>query len=102
MAYTHIRGDSFSVIGRFVSSNMTGWEGRSQVRSAKTDELLSELAFVWTDAATGAFLVQINDTTAWPAGEKVAFDVQATSPNGVVISSPRVEIEILKDVTQNG
>lgn len=98
----HIRGDTFTVTGIAGAGNYSGWIGKSQVRSAATDDLLSELEFTWVDALTGKFVVQTKDTNHWPAGEVVNFDVQITSPNGVVVSSGLVKITVLKDVTRDG
>lgn len=97
---THPRGDTFSVTGRFLSGDFTGWTGKSQVRS-ETDELLSELVFTWIDATTGSFVVQALDTSHWPVGT-VLHDVQVTSPAGVVVSSRVVKVLVEKDVTRNG
>lgn len=96
---THIRGDTFTVAGQFGPSDFTGWTGRSQVRGWDDDEKYSDLTFAWSDASQGLFSVEVKDTSNWPALKYVAFDVQITSPVGVVKSSARVKIYVEKDVT---
>jgi len=99
--YSHTRGDAFTVLGTF-AGNRTGWTGKSQVRDKDTDELLSELSFTWADASTGKFIVQTLDTNNWPVGKDVVFDVQITSPTGVITSSKAVYFPIDRDVTKDG
>lgn len=98
----HIHGDSFSITGRFTGGiDMTGWTGRSQIRTKNDDALVAELTFTWINASSGSFMVRALDTKTWPL-EVLRFDVQATSPSDFVISSPALEIQIIKDVTRDG
>lgn len=97
---SHIRGDTFTVYGQ-VAGDYTGWTGSSQVRDDDKDDLLSELVFSWVDAAQGMFVVQVLDTSNWPANKFVLFDVQLTSPAGIIASTRAVRIRVDRDATQH-
>lgn len=96
---THVRGDTFSVSGQFTGGSYAGWTGRSQVRDDLTDELLSELTFIWVNAAQGLFTATALSTPNWPANKFVIFDVEVTSPSGEVRSSALVKILVERDAT---
>lgn len=88
------RGDTFNY---FVN-----WEGvllnelSSQVRT-ESGHLLSEVVILDT-LTPDTFQLTVSDTTKWLVG-KVFTDVQRTAPDGVIISLPTMEIEVVKDVT---
>lgn len=97
----HIRGDTFTVVGQFGPADFTGYTGKSQVRSWDTDLLYSELNFQWADITIGTFSVEVLATQNWPAGKYVGFDVQIRSPQGRIVSCPRVKILVETDVTHD-
>lgn len=102
---THKRGASLLLLAcipaRFPDGYFTAWVPSAQVRSATSDALVAQLDVAWADAATARVLrVSCLDTTAWPLG-KLEFDVRLTDPQGFVVPSGTVRLNIVKDITRD-
>jgi hypothetical protein len=94
------RGDSFVFTNnQLLDENqqpldLTGWSIRSQIRTKKS-ELIKEL-----DVAINQFDYSITsmDTTLFPI-ETLYWDIQYTTPDGVIFSSDTVPINVILDIT---
>lgn len=105
MSAEHKRGDTFDRSGQVDLSeggtpviDMTGWTGRSQIRTSG-GQLIAELDFSWLDASQRKMRLRKADTGTWPIG-RAEIDIQFTSPAGDVVSTRTATIEIVKDVTR--
>lgn len=100
----HKRGDTWNYIGYagiqdFDGKNidLTGWLILAQARD-QNGKLIAEFACAWIDPAQQTYNMRAQ-TSAWPVAS-LWIDVQFTAPSGDVISSPTVQVSIVKDVTQ--
>ncbi|MDP2262683.1 MAG: hypothetical protein Q8K24_05940 [Hydrogenophaga sp.] len=103
----HKRGDTFSHAGEITVADagtpvldLTGWQGRSQVRSQLNDALIADLEFTWLDATQRLCALRCQDTSTWPLGE-AEIDIQLTSPDGDVVSTGTTVFAVVKDVTRH-
>lgn len=104
----HIRGDTFSyvlVIPETIADGyFDGWTVLAQVRPEPDarSKLLTTLTTSWLAPAEDTRQLQVSatpaQTEAWP--RRCVFDVQFTSPGGVVLSASYVEVEVLPDVSR--
>jgi hypothetical protein len=95
------RGDTFLYSASVTEDdgtvvNLTGWDIDAQVRST-TGSLIDTLTVSTDDLATGQFTLSAN-TTAWPIGD-VKFDIQYTTPAGVISSTDDVLVKVKADQT---
>ena len=102
----HKRGDTFMVWAIFpvqtlsgAQADLTGWTGRCQVKNM-TMTWTGTVPFQWVDATLGYFLLGPTDTNNWPIG-KLQFDVELTSPAGIIVSTPTAVFDLIADVTTN-
>lgn len=103
----HKRGDTFDVSGPITVdvngetvTDLTGWQGRSQIREQKTDAVIVSLAFEWLDASQGLMRLHAPaGTTAWPLGP-AEIDIELESPEGAIVSTETTHIIITKDITR--
>ena len=105
MAFQFKRGDTFSLSGQVdlqsegqAILDLTGWTGKSQVRTLAQGTLVSELVFTWLDASQRLLKLEKSDTQSWPLGV-VELDIQFTSPQSEVVSTQTMAFEVVKDVT---
>ena len=99
------RGDTFDRGGQFIVSSdglnitdMTGWVGRSQVRT-QTGELVEELTFEWLDATQRLFRLYSAGTDEWPVGTHI-FDIRLTTPEGQSATGPKDTLVVGAGATQ--
>lgn len=100
---THKRGDTFILSGTSkydgVAVDLTGYVVTSQIRQTDST-LVDDLTCTVTNAASGAYEIEATatQTALWPIAT-LYFDVQFTSPDGVVISTDTVAVKVAKDYT---
>jgi hypothetical protein len=105
MAITHKRGDTFEVVVQFTLNgqvqDLTGWQVRSQIRSA-TKVLLKELDVVRVDDEGGIFTLNCpaSETEAWEQGAYTC-DIEFIDPSGFVLSSNTFSVSVIRDVTRD-
>ena len=104
--YSHKQGDTFDWTGYAVRTengvdykDFTDWTGNCELR--KSDGTLAgSLIFSWTDAATGVFNLSMSSLlTGQLDTGNYKYDVEFTSLEGVVISTPTVKLIIVEEVT---
>lgn len=101
------RGDTFlfsgpvsAKVNGVVTTDLTGWTARSQIRSAG-GALIAELDVQWLSYSPAALSLECLDpTTAWPLGA-AKIDVEFTTDTGKIVSTPAQSFEIALDVTRN-
>jgi len=98
----HKRGDTFVLTAQYCQDNGTpaslaGYSIKSQLRD-QGDNLVHEFAINVTDEALGKFSFTPVDTSQWPLGALV-MDIQYTF-DIVVVSTGKIELEIIKKVTR--
>jgi hypothetical protein len=105
MAFQFKRGDTFSLSGQVdlqsegqLVLDMTGWAGKSQVRTLATGTLIAELTFAWLDATQRLLSLVKANTQDWPLGV-AELDIQFTNPQGDVVSTQTTAFDVVKDIT---
>lgn len=105
MATVHKAGDSFDYIATIPSTFADGyfvdWIVTCQVRTAKYQDLIADIAPAWVDPLTTrqVRLLQIS-TSSWPVGNAI-MDVQfVRSYDQYTISTDTIEITVVTDVTR--
>ncbi len=93
----HISGQLTSFADGVAFTDMTGWTGASELRTAD-GVLVSNLNFTWTDAAQRLFTLSVADPSGWPLGTH-NFDILMTSPTGDVIPTHTGQIQVIPGVT---
>ncbi len=103
---THKRGDTFDWSGSLTLTDggenidLSTWIPKSQLRDHNKN-LVADLECTWLDASVG--LVRLyapaSETSNWPIGP-LAIDIQITSMDGVVVSTPTQTIHLADDNTQ--
>jgi hypothetical protein len=102
---THKRGDTFEVVVDFTLNgqvvDITGWQVRSQIRSA-TKTLLKELDIVRLNDVTGTFSLNAtsSETEAWQPGAYDC-DIEFIDQLGFVISSDTFSVSVIRDITRD-
>jgi len=94
------RGDSFVFTNNYLTDDtgsqidLTGWLIRSHVRDS-SNELIDTL-----DIVVSQFEYSITkiDTSLWPIGN-LFWDIEYTTPDGIVFSSDTIVIKVIQDVT---
>lgn len=83
-----------------VTTDMTGWTARSQVRT-KDGVLIADLDLQWLSHSPAAISVECLDPTVdWPLGW-AKIDVEFTTDTGKIVSTPPQQFEIGLDVTRD-
>lgn len=90
------RGDTFA-LDADVGQSIVGWSIRSQVRFG--DQLVATLTITATDEEAGTYRITAGDTSDWPA-KQLAWDIEYTNDDGVVISTETITIDCQADVTR--
>ena len=97
----HKRGDTFSVALTVKQDgeayDLSGFTGASQIRDRK-GELLDDLTVEIADATGGKVTLTESDTADWEPGTYVC-DVEFDDGDGLVWSTPTLEIQVIPDVT---
>jgi hypothetical protein len=95
------RGDTFLYSATVTEDdgdlvNLAGWVISSQLRSV-SGSLIDTLEVTYTNAAAGQYTLSA-DTSLWPVGD-AKFDIQYTSPTGVISSTDDILIKVKPDQT---
>jgi hypothetical protein len=95
------RGDTFLYSATVTEDdgdlvNLAGWVISSQLRSV-SGSLIDTLEVEYTNAAAGQYTLSA-DTALWPVGD-AKFDIQYTSPDGVISSTDDILVKIKPDQT---
>lgn len=104
-SYQHKRGDTFSLAGTVLGLPVGITIARAQVRKAAPPNLLVQALVVTLgayvdDATPRTLMIEQSDSTAtWPVGPLLC-DVEFDEPNGIVVSSPTFQINVVLDITQ--
>ena len=103
-ALPHNVGDTFHYIGALTSAGaplvLTGWEVLVFVRAtdaggddAATGDPLSTATVTVTNAAQGAFVIRVDDTTAWPRNARLLLEVVLIAPDATRTTLPYAIIQ---------
>lgn len=94
------RGDSFVFTNNTLLDdagnpiNLTGWSIRSQVRDRES-VLIEELI---VQVGELDYSVSSSGTTEWPI-ETLFWDVEYTTPEGIIFSSDTIAVKVTQDIT---
>jgi hypothetical protein len=104
----HKRGDTLDLVGTADRTaggapivDFTGWQVRCQIRARGSDAALGGVSAAWVNAAQGAFAVTAAaaQTRNWSEGQH-EMDIEFEGPDGAVISTPTLYLEVVRDVTR--
>lgn len=94
--YTHV----FTVAPDGTAQNLTGYTVRGQVRSALDGTLVATPTVTISNATEGQITFSLSDAqTAAFTLSTMVYDVEVTSPSGVVTTVARGQIRMHKDAT---
>lgn len=81
--------------------NLTGWQIRCDLRNSLGMNVIQPLTAVFTNAATGVIRLTATavETVVW-SKSLLALDIRLTNPNGVVVISETVNINVVERITQ--
>lgn len=96
----HKRGDTFDWSGQLTTEgalSFVGWQIKSQAR-APGGAVLCQFEATWLSPADRTFRLRKTGTEGWQLGE-YKVDIQLTTPEGDIVSTPTFVLAVDEDVT---